>query len=128
MWSTVFRMIPWGQVIDHAPEVIDAAKRLYGQLTKNKPTEENDIEIATLNEDLTDTERLQLMIESNRQELFKLHQDIEVSSKLINELAEQNAQMIGEIEKLRKRIKRIAALAVLTFFAALYLIYRTSLV
>ena len=124
MWSTVCRMIPWGQVIDHAPEVIEAAKKLYGQLTKNKPAEEDALEIAAINEDLTESERLQLLVEGNRQELLKLHEDIEASSRLINELAEQNAQMIGEIEKLRKRMKKITLLTTLAFFAALYLLYR----
>ena len=96
LWSTLFKLIPWGQVIDHAPQVLDGAKKLYQRL-KSEGQAEDVAEMAVLP---PEPEALAQAVRKQRHALARLHEEVEESGQLIKRLAEQHAGMVAEMESL----------------------------
>jgi chromosome segregation ATPase len=112
LWSTLFKLIPWGQVIDHAPQVLDGAKKLYQRLKAEGRAEAESYgtEIAVLP---PEPEALAQAVREHRQALARLHDELEESGQLIKRLAEQNAAMVAQMESLRRRLRLLGWLGVL---------------
>jgi len=112
LWSTLFKLIPWGQVIDHAPQVLDGAKKLYQRLRAEGQAEADTYgtEIAVLP---PEPEALAQAVREHRQALARLHDELEESGQLIKRLAEQNAGMVAQMESLRRRLRLLGWLGVL---------------
>ncbi|WP_432720688.1 hypothetical protein R0381_003014 [Jeongeupia wiesaeckerbachi] len=102
-WLVALQAIPWGQVIENAPKIIDATKRLFTKAKSIEPPREIVIETAGDSDDATRIARLERLVEENRHEVITLHEGLQASTRLLGELAEQNARMVGEIETLRRR-------------------------
>lgn len=117
-WWTALKVIPWGQVIEHAPVVLKGARRLmerqHGETTTAPPVPPGDMPVtgsggteaqfAALDAALADTQaRLAALAEQQRQ-----------GDELLAELAEQNARLVAAVDVLRLRSRLlIAAVAVL---------------
>ncbi|BCL75167.1 hypothetical protein JHS3_09030 [Jeongeupia sp. HS-3] len=102
-WLIALQAIPWGQVLENTPKIIDATKKLFTRAKEAEPLREIVIDPDGQADDATRLTRLERLVEENRNEVIDLHQGLQASTKLIGELAEQNARMIGEIETLRRR-------------------------
>ncbi|MBM3114475.1 hypothetical protein [Jeongeupia naejangsanensis] len=102
-WLVALQAIPWGQVIENAPKIIDATKRLFTKAKSIEPPREIVIETAGDGDDAARIARLERLVEENRHEVIGLHEGLQASTRLLGELAEQNARMVGEIEVLRRR-------------------------
>ncbi|ACT49939.1 hypothetical protein [Methylovorus glucosotrophus] len=122
LWSTLFKLIPWGQVIDHAPQVLDGAKRLYQRLRAEGQAETN-----TYGTEITvlppEPEALAQAVREQRQALARLHDELEESGQLIKRLAEQNAGMVAQMESLRRRLRLLGWLGVLLAGGLAYALY-----
>ena len=89
-WLTVLKSVPWAEVISNAPKVADGAKKLWSTIGKKA-------------------------LES---EAADLHDQMLASSELIKALAEQNTQLIQNIEANRVRVLQLTgATAVLAIIA-----------
>ncbi|AOY02174.1 hypothetical protein BJP62_02890 [Jeongeupia sp. USM3] len=102
-WLVALQAIPWGQVIENAPKIIDATKKLFTKAKAAEPPREIVIDAGAPTDEPARLGRVERLVEENRHELIVLHEGLQASTRLIGELAEQNARMVGEIEALRRR-------------------------
>ena len=106
-WVTVLQAIPWGQVIENAPKLVDGAQKLFFRLKKG---EAPGSVVLNPSQDEDETARLQALekyVQENRLELQQLHQNLSDTADLLNNLTGQNAKMVGEIDLLRKQTRRL---------------------
>ena len=97
-WLAVLQAVPWGQVIDNAPKVVDGAKKLWGSVSKKPAAEEFDVSDAQASaEDVEDLDIIQKRLAALEKKTAELHEQMVTSSALIRELADQNTQLIARI-------------------------------
>lgn len=112
-WLAVLQAVPWGQVIDNAPQIVNGAKKLWGSVSRKPASEEmgepDDYVPSDPNEE---TEMLRQRLSSLEKSTAELHEQMVTSTALIKELAEQNAQLIKHIEANRVRTFRLAVLGI----------------
>jgi hypothetical protein len=111
---TVLTNIPWGTVIENAPKVADGASKLWSSVTrKNKPppAQQHGQVDANAQGSMSDAELLLARLQVVEESVNDLNVQMQASSALIKELAEQNAILIGRIELNRIRLARTFALA-----------------
>jgi len=113
-WFSMLQAVPWGQVIDNAPKVVDGAKKLWSSVSKKSNVDEFDIsEVETTYtsdlEELTAIKNRLAVLEKSTADLRK---QMVTSSELIKTLADQNAQLIQRIEANRKRMVLLTVVCV----------------
>lgn len=115
-WLLALKVIPWGDVIEHAPKVLNAARKL---MDRQKPPETAPA-TATPMDLVSDTppslgELRNRLIEA-RQLIDQQAQTQSQMAQTVAELAEQNARLVAAVELLRVRTRLfmfvIAALAI----------------
>lgn len=119
-WLAVLQAVPWGQVIDNAPKVVDGAKKFWGSVSKKPAAEEFDVSDAQASaEDVEDLDIIQKRLAALETKTAELHEQMVTSSALIRELADQNTQLIARIEANRIRTVWLTVLCVVSILAAL---------
>lgn len=105
-WFSMLQAVPWGQVIDNAPKVVDGAKKLWSSVSKKSSVDEFDIsEVeATYTNDLEELTAIKNRLAVLEKSTADLRKQMVTSSELIKTLADQNAQLIQRIEANRKRM------------------------
>lgn len=115
-WLLALKVIPWGDVIEHAPKVLNAARKL---MDREKVPVSTPI-AATPMDLVSDTppslgELRNRLIEA-RQLIDQQAQTQDQMAQTLAELAEQNARLVSAVELLRVRTRLlmfvIAALAI----------------
>ena len=110
----VLKAIPWGQVIENAPQLVDGAQKLFSRLKKDKENPP-DVIVPDPSPDEGEGDRLRTLeryVQENRLELQQLHQNLSDTADLLNHLTGQNAKMIDEIDLLRKQTRRLQRMLV----------------
>lgn len=107
---SVLKMVPWSDVLSNAPKVADGAKKLWSTVAKKAGVagESAPEEPTAEPQDLPAAELLGgLQAQLARQEaaLSALHQQMLSSSEMIQNLAEQNAQLVQRVEANRMRVR-----------------------
>lgn len=103
-WMVALKVIPWGDVIEHAPKVLKGARQLLDkQKTQGTPTSPD-------SSGTTDSlpQRLQALEASHRQ----LQVDLAQLTQTTADLAEQNSRLVQAVEVLRWRTRWLGAVAV----------------
>jgi septal ring factor EnvC (AmiA/AmiB activator) len=103
-WLTLIKAVPWGDVIAAAPTVVAAAKRLIGNARRESAqtaTEQAHGRVI----DASPDDRVDVL----EKELSALQEQLLASSKLIEQIAEQNAQLVARVEMHRRRLKALTA-------------------
>ncbi len=113
---TVLANIPWSQVIEKAPKVLDGASRLWKTVANRKKTNANSADLAAQPASTaTHAEILNIKIAELEENVRVLQDQIQESTELIKTLAEQNSQLIVRVELNRNRLTKLSmALAVLS--------------
>ncbi|PKO66076.1 MAG: hypothetical protein CVU22_17270 [Betaproteobacteria bacterium HGW-Betaproteobacteria-16] len=115
-WLLALKVIPWGDVIEHAPKVLNAARKL---MDREKAPEGTTV-AATPMDLVSDTppslgELRNRLIEA-RQLIDQQARTQDQMAQTLAELAEQNARLVSAVELLRVRTRLlmfvIAALAI----------------
>ncbi|GGP18481.1 hypothetical protein [Silvimonas iriomotensis] len=115
-WLAAVQAIPWGQVIDNTPKLIEATRKLFTRSSQPLPPEP----VPPPNLDSNDKEAwLEQQLAQTRADLADLQHDLQESVRLINGLAEQNAQMVLAIERLRIRTRWFGFVAALALAGVL---------
>lgn len=97
-WLTALKVIPWGDVIEHAPAVLKGARRLLER--QNDPHVAGDPPAA--GETGADLPALQLrLLQLERQHAADMAQ----LTQMVADLAEQNARLVAAVELLRLRTR-----------------------
>lgn len=115
-WLLALKVIPWGDVIEHAPKVLNAARKL---MDRQKAPVSSPIPTRPL--DLTSDAQPSLGELKNRlieaRQLIDQQAEVQLQmTQTLGELAEQNARLVAAVELLRVRTRVfmfvIAALAI----------------
>jgi hypothetical protein len=103
-WLVALKVIPWGDVIEHAPKVLNAARKLM-----DRPKAPTTSTTAPVPLDLGDApptvgELKNRLIEARQ----LIDQQAAVQTQMaqtVTELAEQNARLVAAVDVLRKRTR-----------------------
>ena len=102
-WLVALKVIPWGDVIEHAPKVLSAARKLLERQRAQAPaTPAADVIEMPAGETPSLGELTNRLIAAQQQ----IHQQAQAQEQLtqtVAELAEQNARLVTAVEALRVR-------------------------
>ena len=118
-WFTLFRAIPWSDVINHAPGVAKGAKKLWEKVATRKNA---GTQAATAAPAGSPDQRL-YALEARLAEIDARQQD---SAELLAELASQNAELVRATEALRRRVRFLSFGLALVLVALLVGLYRAG--
>ena len=105
-WVTALKLVPWGDVLEATPQILQAAKKLLGS-TRQGTADAAAGTLAGAGDEATPPVALQL--QQLRERVARLEQEQQESAVLIQSLAEQNAQVVQAVEVLRLRNQRLTA-------------------
>lgn len=118
-WVIMLQAVPWDKVINNAPKMVEGAQKLFSRLKGRKPEAPESIKAIAAEIDLMDEAQIRVLIEQNQQKNAALQKDLQDAVQLIEAIANQNAQMVSEIELLRKRTIRLQRLCFVLIVAVL---------
>lgn len=102
-WLTALKVIPWGDVIEHAPKVLTAARKLMDRQGKaDAPSPESPASTSAPEIPLSELGR-QLL--DARREMARWQEDQTQLTRTVAELAEQNARLVTAVDALRVRTR-----------------------
>ncbi len=127
-WMTVLKLVPWDDVITNAPKVAEGARKLWKTVARS-PAPVPPAEPAIAPEAATAMPAAPAL--ATRSELqalaatvSTLHEQMTESSALIEALADQNAQLIRQIESNRVRLGWLMAVVAALAAVLLHLLLR----
>lgn len=103
-WMTALKMIPWSNVLESAPHIVRAAKRLFAAAKADKVERDAftpSSSVTGADDGTQPNKRIQVM----EAKIAELREEQKSSAELIKSLAEQNAFIVEAIEVLRVRLK-----------------------
>jgi hypothetical protein len=120
-WLLALKVIPWGDVIEHAPKVLNAARKLMDRQHTEPPPA-----VITTSADPSDAPpslgELKNRLIAAQGQLDRQAQTQEQLTQTLAELAEQNARLVSAVELLRVRTRMLlwgaAALALVVAWLA----------
>ena len=128
-WLAALKVVPWGKVMEHAPQVLDKARGLIDKHRGGTPAADP----APSSPDLGDVPSLGelkdrcLALQAQCEKLAQAQQQM---AQTLAELAEQNAGLIGMVNRLQSRLRLLGWGLGLTLLAsmglALWLVLRGS--
>lgn len=131
-WLTALKVIPWGDVIEHAPKVLKGARDLLNQQRQSRretsapPPAPDAPDIVATDSASSELRDLRQQLAVVREDLARLQQTQDLVTQTVAELAEQNTRLVAAVEVLRKRTRLLVgavallavALAAVHFSAA----------
>ena len=103
-WMSALKLVPWGQVIEATPQVLQAAKKLLGSTRKGNAEALADTLAGAGGESAAPTS---VQLQHARDRIARLEQEQQASALLLQSLAEHNAQVVQAVEALRQRNQRL---------------------
>ncbi len=103
-WIAALKLIPWSDVVQATPAVVQGAKDLWSRTKKSMAK-------AVSSEDANPIEAGSLAHLAQR--MAQLESEQLEASALINSLAEQNARLVAAVDNLRTRMQMLCAVCVL---------------
>jgi hypothetical protein len=105
-WLAALKVVPWGKVMEHAPQVLDKARGLIDKHRSGAPAAQP----APSSPDLGDVPSLGelknrcLALQAQCEQLAQAQQQM---AQTLAELAEQNAGLIGMVSRLQSRLRAL---------------------
>ncbi|WP_372663021.1 hypothetical protein [Hydrogenophaga sp.] len=122
-WLIALKVIPWGDVIEHAPKVLNAARKLMDRQTE--PAQRTaGTAIETASSAPPSLGELQNRVVAAQQDIERLVETQAELTRTVAELAEQNAQLVGAVQVLRLRTRVLLTVAAVLALATLWLALR----
>ncbi|MGI9217410.1 MAG: hypothetical protein ACR2JA_10500 [Hydrogenophaga sp.] len=125
-WLTALKVIPWGDVIEHAPKVLKGARDLLDRQRRGAavtpPPDPRDHVIQMPGPTDPALRDLQQRLAAAREDIQRLQQTQDQITQTVAELAEQNTRLVAAVELLRKRTRLLmgAVLVLAVGLGALY--------
>ena len=108
-WVAALKLVPWGDVIEAAPQILQAAKKRLGTTQKgNADAAADALEGGAGGESAMP---VALQLQHLRDRVAQLEREQQESAVLIQSLAEQNAQVVRAVEVLGQRQQRLMVAA-----------------
>ncbi|MDO9253811.1 hypothetical protein [Hydrogenophaga sp.] len=129
-WLVALKVIPWGDVIEHAPKVLNAARQLLDKQRQQRPAVE--APLAAPQSDVIEmpgptppeVRELQQRLATTREDLARLQQTQDQITQTLADLAEQNTRLVQAVEVLRKRTRLLMGAVVVLAAAGLWWVLR----
>jgi len=134
-WLKVLKAVPWSDVIAAAPQVANGARKLWDTVGRKQAApgamgamgEDAIMPAQAMGED--GVALLAAHIEQQDVAIAQMHSQLREASKLITELADQNAQLIAKMEAARGRLQVVGVVAaaglVVSFVSLVLVLVRT---
>jgi hypothetical protein len=105
-WLVALKVIPWGDVIEHAPKVLNAARKLMERqrAPQNAPAAGDSV-IPMPSAEPPNAAVLHQRLLAAQQQLDQQALAQDQLTQTLAELAEQNARLVGAVEVLRVRTR-----------------------
>ncbi len=117
-WLSALKILPWGDMIEYAPKLVNGAQKLWQRMkTETAETEAIIIE-QTPSSEATTARELQ---ELNQQLQDMQTQQLELSN-LVSELAAQNQRLVNAIDVLRLRTRILLGFCIAAGSVCIYLV------
>lgn len=100
-WLTALKIVPWGEVIEAAPALVSSARKFLNR--SQQPPVEAAPAGAVLERE-SPLAQLQSRVDRLEAGVVRLGEQQQSSAALIENLAEQNAQLVAAVDRLRKRL------------------------
>lgn len=100
-WLTALKVIPWGDVIEHAPKVLKGARTLLERQRQHEAATPEPTAVSSVA--AADPLALQAQLNAMERMLAGSQADLEQLTETVTELAEQNARLVETVERLRWR-------------------------
>jgi hypothetical protein len=105
-WLLALKVIPWGDVIEHAPKVLSAARKLLERQRASKaPSTAGESVVQTPSAGPPSLELLHQRLVAAQQQIDSQAQAQDQLAQTLAELAEQNARLVNAVELLRLRTR-----------------------
>lgn len=127
-WLKVLKAVPWSDVIAAAPQVANGARKLWDTVGRKQGAPGAMADEAIMPEQAMGDDGVAMLVAHIEQQdaaIAQMHNQLRDASKLITELADQNAQLIAKMEAARGRLQVvgvIAASGLLVSFVSLVLV------
>ncbi|WP_284307331.1 hypothetical protein [Hydrogenophaga electricum] len=121
-WLTALKVIPWGDVIEHAPKVLAAARQLVDR--QNKRPAPSAADAATPIPVAPEPDVLQREVAALQQDVQRLQQTQDQLTRTVADLAEQNTRLVGAVDVLRRRTRLLLAVAAVLALGLVWLGWR----
>jgi hypothetical protein len=123
-WLAALQMVPWGQVIEHAPKVLAKAQELLRRRQVSTDPASGDGVIEPLSPMASaDPAQLRERLDRLQARVEQQALVVEQQSQMLAELAEQSANLIAAIDGQRRQLRRtryaLVMLALLLLVVAL---------
>ena len=105
-WLVALKVIPWGDVIEHAPKVLNAARKLM-ERPKAPPASMPRTEVLDTGDAPPSLGELKNRLVEARQLVDQQAALQEQMAQTLAELAEQNARLVSAVDVLRKRTRML---------------------
>lgn len=102
-WMRAFRAVPWSEVIAAAPAVVASAKKILAGLQKRQQSERSATRMDPVTPPPADPE-----LRALHQRIVDLKADLVEATQVLDNLAQQHAQLVIAVEALRKRTQTLA--------------------
>jgi hypothetical protein len=107
-WLLALKVIPWGDVIEHAPKVLNAARKLMDrQRTEPAPAVSTTATADWVGEAQPSLGELKNRLIAAQVQLDQQAETQEQLAQTLAELAEQNARLVSAVEVLRLRTRML---------------------
>lgn len=131
-WLKVLKAVPWSDVIAAAPQVANGARKLWDTVGRKQGAPGAMGEEAIMPAQAMGDDGVALLaahIEQQDVAIAQMHNQLREASKLITELADQNAQLIAKMEAARGRLQVVGVIAaaglVVAFVSLVVVLART---
>ncbi|MEO7852615.1 MAG: hypothetical protein ABIR94_10245 [Rubrivivax sp.] len=121
VWMTVLKLVPWGEVVKAAPQVAEGARKLWETVGRGTaaPAETPPAAARDVSVGASPDQRLARRLAASEASVAQLQQQMQAASKLINALADQNAELVARVETHRARLLWVAGSVALAAVMAL---------
>ena len=104
-WLTALKVIPWGDVIEHAPSVLKAARKLMDRQPPQPPDEAGAPTTTTPVSAVPSLGELKNALIAAQDQIDRQAQTQRELTETLAELAEQNTRLVSAVEMLRQRTR-----------------------
>ena len=101
-WITALKVIPWGDVIEAAPQIVKGARKFFARTRQVDPAADAPLAVDSERDEAS---LARARIEQLETRLAEMAEQQQASAGLIESLAEQNAKLVQVLDVLRMRVK-----------------------
>ena len=120
-WMVALKVIPWGDVIEHAPKVLNAARKLMDRQRAQAPEPVPPATGPVAADAPMPLDEVRQALDAAQARIERQAQTHRELTQTVTELAEQNARLVSAVEvlRLRSRLMMAAVLVLLVWLGVL---------